>query len=397
MRVLLLTHRLPYPPNRGDRIRSFQLLSHLATAATVDLVSLVHSDEEERLAAEVRGIAARVAVARVSKPRSMARALLALPGHTPLTHVLLDSPALSASVARMVREARPDVVLAYCSGMARLAFEPPLRDLPFVLDMVDVDSEKWQMLGRTAGIPMRWIYQREARRLRAFEHDAGGRARVTFVVNERERAAMLAVNPGARVEVLSNGIDVERFRPGEELVRTPDVVFCGVFNYEPNERAAIWLAREAWPLVRRERPDATLSLVGMDPSKAVRALADLPGVRVTGTVPDVRPYLWRASVSAAPLQVARGLQNKVLEAIAAGLPCVVTEQVAEGLPDEALPACRIARDADAFARALLELLALPAEQRGLMVGRAGLARLSWGAQFERLVPLLDAVASHAAG
>lgn len=255
-----------------------------------------------------------------------------------------DSPDLPAALARLTSPAAPDVALAYCSGMARLAMQPPLDTVPFVLDMVDVDSEKWQTLGQTARIPPRWVYQREARVLRAFEQEATRRARVTFVVNARERDAMLAVNPSATVDVLSNGIDVETFRPKSPAVRTPDVVFCGVFNYEPNERAALWFGNEVWPLVRAARPDATLSLVGMDPSRAVRALAAQPGIRVTGTVPERAPVPWSASVSVAPLLVARGIQNKVLEAIAAGLPCVVTPQVADGLPPEATgPAESLAR------------------------------------------------------
>ena len=388
MRILFLTHRLPFPPNRGDRIRSYRLLLELAKHATVDVLSLVHSDEEVRLADEVRALASRVEVARVSRPRTLLNAALSLTGSTPLTHVLLDSPDLPAALARLTSPAAPDVVLAYCSGMARLAMQPPLDTVPFVLDMVDVDSEKWQTLGQTARIPLRWVYQREARVLRAFEQEATRRARVTFVVNARERDAMLAVNPSAMVDVLSNGIDVETFRPKSPSVRTPDVVFCGVFNYEPNERAALWFGNEVWPLVRAARPDATLSLVGMDPSRAVRALAAQPGIRVTGTVPDVRPFLWSASVSVAPLLVARGIQNKVLEAIAAGLPCVVTPQVADGLPPEATGACRVAGEPRDFADAVLAFLALPAGEGQVLAATAPLERISWA---ERMRPLMAAV------
>lgn len=389
MRILFLTHRLPYPPNRGDRIRSYQLLTHLAAHATVDVLSLVHSDAEAALADEVRRLAHRVEVARVSRPRALAAALAALPGSVPLTHVLLDSPDLSSGLARLCRPEKPDVVLAYCSGMARLAFDPMLAGVPLVLDMVDVDSEKWRALGETASVPMRWIYSREARRLRAFEHEASERARVTFVVNAREKEAMHDVNPSARVEVLSNGIDLDTFRPKSPATRTPDVVFCGVFDYEPNEQAAVWFAREVWPLVRARRADATFSLVGMNPSRAVRALASEPGIRVTGTVPDVRPYLWSASVSVAPLQVARGVQNKVLEAIAAGLPCVVTSQVADGLPPEVDGACLSADTPAAFADAVLTLLALPPGEGQARAARTRLADISWP---ERLRPLMEALA-----
>lgn len=388
MRVLFLTHRLPYPPNRGDRIRSYHLLRHIAAHATVDLLSLVHSDEEAAQANGVAGIAGRVELARVSRVRNAVAALAALPAGVPLTHALLDSPALGDCLQRLCTPDPPDVVLAYCSGMARLALEPPLDRVPFLLDMVDVDSEKWRALSHTAAPPMRWVYAREARLLRAFERRASARARVTFVVNAREREAMLAVNETARVDVLSNGIDVGTFRPETQASRTPDVVFAGVFNYEPNEQAALWFAREVWPTVRAARPDATFTLVGMDPSRAVRALSAQPGIRVTGTVPDVRPYLWSASVSVAPLLVARGLQNKVLEAVAAGLPCVVTPQVAEGLPPEVEGAYRVADDPRAFAEAVLRLLALPSGDGQAVAGRARLGDISWD---ERMRPLMAAL------
>lgn len=389
MRVLFMTHRLPYPPNRGDRIRSFQLLTHLARHATVDLLSLVHSDEEASHVDGVAQIARRVELAPVSRPRNAVAAVTALATGVPLTHALLDSPAVAAGLRRLCTPEPPDVVLAYCSGMARFALEPPLAGVPFVLDMVDVDSEKWRALGETAAVPMKWIYAREARVLRAFEQVASEKARATFVVNARERDAMLAVNAAARVEVLSNGIDVERFRPPATApARTPDVVFAGVFDYEPNEQAALWCAREVWPLVRAVRPDATLTLVGMNPSRAVRALAEQPGVRVTGTVPDVRPFLWSASVSVAPLLVARGLQNKVLEAIAAGLPCVVTPQVADGLPPEVEGAYAVAGTPSAFADAVLRWLALPPGEGQSIAARARLRDMSWD---ERMRPLLAAL------
>ncbi|MFN7917492.1 MAG: TIGR03087 family PEP-CTERM/XrtA system glycosyltransferase [Vicinamibacterales bacterium] len=389
MRVLFLTHRLPYPPNRGDRIRSFRLLSHLAAHATVDLLSLVHSDEEAAQADGVRSVARRVELARVSRVHNAWSALAALPSGISMTHALLDSPELGACLERLCSPAPPDVVLAYCSGMARLALEPPLAGVPFALDMVDVDSEKWRALSTTSAWPMRWVYAREARLLRAFERTASARARVTFVVNARERESMLDVNSTARVDVLSNGIDVTTFRPRETTARMPDVVFAGVFNYQPNEQAALWFARDVWPRVRAVRPDATFTLVGMNPSRAVRALDGQHGIRVTGTVPDVRPYLWSASVSVAPLLVARGLQNKVLEAVAAGLPCVVTPQVADGLPPEVGSACRVAADPSAFAGAVLELLGLAPGEGQAMAATARLEQMSWD---QRLAPLMAALA-----
>jgi glycosyltransferase involved in cell wall biosynthesis len=308
--------------------------------------------------------------------------------------VLLHSPALPTILERVVQRVRPDVVLSYCSGMARYALTPPLDAMPFVLDMVDVDSEKWAALGRSSRGPLCQVYRREARVLRAFEAAAARRAYATTVVNDRERLAMQAVCPGALVQVIPNGIDVEGFRPSAAPVSEPRVVFCGVFDYEPNVTAASWLAEQVWPLVLRDRPEATLTLVGMNPTARVRALANA-SIVVTGAVPDVRTYLWRAAVAAAPLQVARGLQNKVLEAVAAGLPCVVTSAVREGLPGSVRNACRTADDPATYAQAILDLLNLSPTQRREVSGMASLDKLSWEHQLAGMSGLLQAAADGA--
>ena len=220
------------------------------------------------------------------------------------------------------------------------------------------------------------------------------RALATLVVNERERSCLAARVPDADVRVVGNGIDVDAFRPQGPPASTPRVVFTGVFSYRPNERGALWFVRDVWPLVRARRPDARLALVGADPTQAIRDLALAnPSIEVTGTVPDVRPYLWNAAVGVAPLLEARGVQNKVLEAIAAGLPVVTTPVVAHGLPPEALPACRIGGSPEEYAREVLDLLALSAEGRRTIAGRADLSSLTWQDRLGALLPLLHAAAA----
>jgi sugar transferase (PEP-CTERM/EpsH1 system associated) len=391
MRILFLTHRLPYPPNRGDRIRAYHLLRVLARSADVQVLSLVHSATEDEHAEHLRELAS-IATVRVQKIANLAAATAALPGTRPLTHVLLNSSEVGRTLQKIVTDTPPDVVLAYCSGMAQYVFTPPLSAVPFVLDMVDVDSEKWAALGECSRWPMRSIYRREAGRLRQFEKQATARAAMTTVVNDRERTAVLAINAEARVRVLSNGIDADYFRPETAPSDDPNVVFCGVLNYRPNEMGAVWLAKEVWPLVLREVPRATLTLVGMDPTNAVRQLASDPSITVTGAVPDVRPYLWRSAAAVAPLTVARGLQNKVLEAIAAGLPCVVTPAVLEGLPESVRPACERAATAPQFAHALVDLLRVGPRDRRAKANAACLDSLTWET---RLTPMLDVLCAAA--
>jgi sugar transferase (PEP-CTERM/EpsH1 system associated) len=394
MRILYLTHRLPYAPNRGDRVRAFHTLNFLAGRADVELLSLAHDEEEASHAHEIAQLA-RVTVALVPKRRNQLRAVAALPGRRPLTEVLLDAPTFEASLREIVARQRPDVVLAFCSGMAGFTRLPSLRDIPMVLDLVDVDSRKWSDLAAHSTLPMRWIYRREAECLGAFEAAVATEAHATLVVNEREAAVARQLAPRANVQVVPNGIDLDYFHPPDAAPRKPTVVFCGVMNYEPNEAGALWLASQVWPLVRARRPDAELAIVGSHPTARLRSACAADGsIRITGTVPDVRPFLWEASVAAAPLWVARGIQNKVLEAVTAGLPAVITPPVAGGLPQGVLPACIVRDTPDLFANALLELLALTDRARRDKIERADLQPLGWRTTLAPLWTILAAAGQH---
>jgi sugar transferase (PEP-CTERM/EpsH1 system associated) len=395
VRILFLTHRLPYAPNRGDRIRAYHLVRLLARAHHVDVISLIHDEDEMAHVSDLKDVADTVTGLRVDRFRNLLSAARSLPRRQPLTHALLHSRHIATAFHRYVTATPPDVVVAYCTGMARYALEPPLDRFPFVLDMVDVDSEKWAELSQTTAAPRSWIFRRESVVLRAFEREAVARARTTIVVSERERVLLDRISPNARAIVIGNGVDVASFAAPSPPRSEPCVVFCGVFDYGPNEAGAVWMAREVWPLVTRAVPDARLLLVGMRPSRTVRACASDPAIRVTGAVPDVRPYLWNAAISVAPLWLARGVQNKVLEAIASGLPTVVTPPVYEGLPLPIRPACRVADNPRAFAETMTALLREPPDVRRRIAGCADLSSLTWNAALSPLLRVVEAAAARA--
>jgi len=196
-------------------------------------------------------------------------------------------------------------------------------------------------------------------------------------VSQREGDALQSLDASAVPVVLPNGIDIEAFRNTGLPSAAPEVVFTGVFSYQPNEEGALWLIDHVWPRLRSSHSNAHMTLVGMGPSSNLRRRAILAGVEVTGRVSDVRPYLWRAAVAVAPLDTARGVQNKVLEAVAAGLPAVVTPAVFEGLPDVVRPACRVARGATAFANEIRDLLCLSGQDRRGLASRASIEALTW--------------------
>jgi sugar transferase (PEP-CTERM/EpsH1 system associated) len=400
MRVLFLTHRLPYAPNRGDRLRAFHILRTLiAEGFDVEVLSLAHSAEEMAAVERVRALGAEATAVPVPWLRNYATGAVALAGRQPLTHVLLHAPEFRAALKRILDKREPDVVLAYCSSMARFAMEPPLASYPLVIDLVDVDSHKWAALAESAAQPKRWIYERELRYLSRFERKAAMHARATVVVNEREAESLHRIAPNAVIHVVPVGVDLAAFQPQTDPTESPNVVFCGVMNYGPNVDGVIWFSREVWPLIRAKRPEAQFTIVGSQPSAAIGRLASAPnGIQVTGAVDSVQEYLWNAAVSVAPLMTARGVQTKVLEAVAAGLPAVVTTAVFDGLPDEIHPACSVADTRELFSERVLSLLALTGAERRSTAAAADIHSLSWESQLSPLHTILaDAAAGAAVG
>lgn len=391
MKVLFLTHRLPYAPNRGDRIRSYHMLRTLARESEVHLFSL--SDVEDiRHAKGLESWLASITTAVPPRRRNQLRGVFTLPGTRPLTHTLLDAPGVERTLETLAQRVQPDVVFAYCSGMARFCVGGPLQNLPWVLDMVDVDSAKWRSLSETTAAPLRWVYAREGRVLRAFEAVATRRATHTIVVNARERDTLADIAPEAPITVLENGVDLSYFAPASGPAASHDVVFCGVMDYQPNIEGVQWFLRNIWDGVRRNVPEARFIIVGARPASEVRALTQTSGVHVTGAVEDVRPFLWNAAVSVAPLLTARGLQNKVLEALAAGLPVVATHAVGSGLPGEALPGCDITDDLHTFAKHVIRHLEATPSERRARSALAHLDALAWENRLAGLSTILRAAA-----
>jgi polysaccharide biosynthesis protein PslH len=389
LRVLILTHRLPYAPNRGDRLRMYHMLQHLRGRAAVELVSFVHDDDEAGHVGDFDLLADHVTTARVPIWRNRLNAAATLLTDRPLTHALLDAPGLTEVLTRIVDARPPDVVLAYCSGMARFAMQPPLNRFPMVLDFVDVDSRKWQDLAAAARAPISWIYRREARTLGAFEAAAAMQAAAAVVVNEREAANARSLAPSANVQVVLNGVEIDRLRSPRPPSSQPNVVFCGIMDYQPNHEGMMWFVRTVWPLVRMSRPDATLAIVGANPLRPLSQLcAADPSITITGRVDDVRDWLWNAAVAVAPLHVARGVQNKALEAIAAGLPIVMTDAVGGGLPQPAASASLVANSPDAFAAHVVSLLNRSAAERRAIAESCDFDALRWSDTLERFWGIL---------
>lgn len=262
--------------------------------------------------------------------------------------------------------------------MAQYADVGELQHCPCVTDLVDVDSQKWFDYAEKAHGPLRWLYRLEGRRVRQLEAAAAQRSRAVIVVSEAEANLLRSHCPAAEIVTIQNGVDLDYFHPpaeGELIgsieggIAPMDCLFVGALDYRPNVDGLLWFCREVWPEVRRQFPDARFGIVGRNPCSSVRRLMRQLGVEVIGSVPDVRPYLWRSQVVLAPLRIARGIQNKVLEALAARKAVVASPQAIEGLaltPNEHL---RRAETAAAWINDIGELLSDTSKRQQL--GDAG--------------------------
>jgi polysaccharide biosynthesis protein PslH len=370
MKLLMLIHRLPFPPDRGVKLRAARELNWLSRQHQVWVAGFAETGGNAMPAAQgelcdhsgASTSAACVAgirdVCAVPLRRSVAAwnaGCSMLAGRT-ATEGYFGSQALSRRVMEWAEAVDFDAVLAFSSSMAPLALRVPARR--HVLDMVDVDSRKWLDSAEQARGPMKRVYRTEGRRLGRRELEWIDAFDATVLVSERERE-LLRPAASDRVHVLTIEAGSESATTaaaGPALPEEPTVGFLGAMDYGPNVDAACWFAESIWPRVRMRRPDANWWIVGRSPRPVVQRLAGTAGIHVTGTVPAVEPYLDRIRVNVAPLRLARGLQNKVLAAMAAGRPCVVTSCVAQGLGVRHREHVLVADSSESFADAVLELL-----------------------------------------
>ncbi len=364
--LLFLAHRTPFPPDRGDRIRSWHILRHLALQRPVHLIAF--GEEGEPVPAELQALCASVRLIPHRRGKWGAGAASLFSGLPVSVEYFIDRAFRAAVEDRLARSAIR-TIYAFSSQMA--AYLPLDHGLRVLLDLVDCDSEKFEALAQASSPAMAALYRREARLLRAFERQAAARADAVIFVSAPEAAAFKAQCPmvHGRVHIVPNGVDLRYFRPQPLRVLPPkgpaNLLFVGQMDYPPNIDAALSFARETMPILRTAGVPLRFQIVGRAPSRAVRALASAPDIEVHGDVPDVRPWLAQAAVVVAPLRIARGVQNKILEAMASARPVVATSQAITGL---AVDKNRDIVEADTpqeQADALLDLLADPNKRAAL--------------------------------
>jgi sugar transferase (PEP-CTERM/EpsH1 system associated) len=359
---LFLCHRIPYPPNKGDKIRSFHLLKHLAESYRIFLGAFIDDPNDWNYTDKLHSWCEQTCLQKLEPQKAKLRSLKGFTNAQPLTLPYYYNSAMAQWVSSITSSEQIDHMLIYSSSMAQYILNPKFSSKNRIIDFVDVDSDKWRQYAEKKSWPMNWLYRREASYLLDFEKEVAATLDASFFVSsqEAEHFKQLAPESASNIHYYSNGVDLERFNPEQEF-ETPfdggeqQIVFTGAMDYWPNEDAVSWFAKKVFVAIRQDWPKARFSIVGSRPSEKVQNLNEIEGVNVTGSVDDVRPYIKYASVVVAPMHIARGIQNKVLEAMAMAKPVVVTTMGLEGINAQHRIDVLIADTAEAFIREIDEL------------------------------------------
>ncbi|MBN2267750.1 MAG: TIGR03087 family PEP-CTERM/XrtA system glycosyltransferase [Candidatus Babeliaceae bacterium] len=391
MNILFLAHRVPYPPNKGDKIRSFHEIKFLSQRHEIDLVCLADNNEEAKSHRELAPYCRSAHVAVLPKYRANLQAILGLFSHRPLTLSFFFSRKLRAKVTHLLQQHQYDLIFTYSSSMTQ--YVEHIQHIPKVVDFVDVDSDKWTQYALHAKFPYNYVYRSESIRLRNFERAIAQTYQHCFLVSPKEVADFRnLVFPQAMLSSIQNGIDPDTFQPSLEPYDPDMLVFTGTMDYWANVQTMLYFAREILPLIQRSIPNVKLYIVGSNPSKEVRRLAEQhANISITGYVDQVQPYVVKSAVFVAPMQIGRGINNKILEAMAMGVPVITSSLGFEGkiiaTPGEDL---FVEDRPDCFAKQVINLLTDSTLRKRVSINarKVILENYDWDKNLEKLEQIL---------
>ena len=394
MKILFVCHRVPYPPKRGGKIRPFNIIRHLSqNGHEVTVASIARTEQEREEAAELQKFCARTLVEVIPNQAAWPRMVAWLPTTRPSSFGYFHSSRLAQRIRAELAAGGYDMVFAHCSSVAPYVADVhgPVK----VLDYGDMDSQKWREYSTERSFPLAAGYWLEAVKLERVEKALAPKFDLCTCTTRAELATLQGFGVTGPTGWFPNGVDYEFFSPGTEDYDPNTVVFVGRMDYYPNQQAVKQFCRDVLPKLRQGRPDARFEIVGADPPAHIRELGRLPGVSVTGSVPDVRPYVRRAALTVAPLEIARGTQNKILESMAMGVPVVCSEQASGGVDAVAGEHILVARSAEEYVQQIMSILESP-QTRGRFAREARarvLARHTWANSMRHLDEMLGTVAA----
>ncbi|GER00204.1 glycosyl transferase [Iodidimonas gelatinilytica] len=338
MTLLYLTHRIPYPPNKGDKISTFNMMRHLSKSHDIHLGTFIDADEDWQYVEKLHDYCKSVCVEKLDKKRGMMGAIKGLLRHEPLSVAYYKNKRMSQWVDHILAHEKPDAILMYSGCTGQFVYGKTAAGPRTIFNAEDVDSEKFRSYAEDKNRFKKWFFQREARLLRDYECRMAKTFDQTVFISEAEATLFRTLCPESAEKIThrTQGVDVDYFNPDLDFADpypegTRAIVFVGAMDYWPNIKAVTWYVDEVLPHVQKRHPDILFAIVGMSPTDAVRRLAERPGVLVTGSVPDVRPYVQHAWGVCLPLTIARGIQNKALEAMAMGKRIIATQDALAGI------------------------------------------------------------------
>ncbi len=390
MNILYVCHRFPYPPKRGGKIRPFNMIRHLGQAGhEVTVCSLVRSQAEAEEGAGIAPHCAAFEMGAVKEPLQFARMIARLPLATPSSMGYFYAPDLAEKIKRQLGAKHWDLIFVHCSSVAQ--YVQGVQGIPKILDFGDMDSQKWLEYAHYKPFPLSLGYRLEGAKMLAAEKRLARRFDLCTATTRAEWETLDSYGTGAASDWFPNGVDAEFFSPTDGAYDADTISFIGRMDYYPNQECMSRFCQQVWPLLKQKRPAMKLLIVGADPTPAMRALGAIGGVTVTGSVPDVRPYIRGSALMVAPLAIARGTQNKILEAMAMGVPVVTSRAAAGGVDAEGEMHFLVADTAADLAAAVLRIVEQPAERARL--ARAGRERMlshhAWPRSMQRLDNIID--------
>jgi len=389
LNILYICHRFPFPPKRGGKIRPFNMIAHLNKTHKVTVASLVRSEDEALEGEGLQEHCSKFIAQRINPVAAVIRMLGRLPTLIPSSMGYFYSPGLLRQIRNELRQQQFDLIFVHCSSVAQ--YVEDVKGIPKILDFGDMDSQKWLDYSKIKPYPLNVGYWLEGTKMQRAEERLARKFDCCTCTTKVEKDTLDSYNSNPDTAWFPNGVDLEYFQPTTDSYEPDTICFIGRMDYFPNQECMFDFCKNTLPLIRSRRPKVKLTIIGANPPPSVKKLEEIQGVTVTGSVPDVRPYVLNSAVNVAPLNIARGTQNKILESLAMGVPVVSSIKAAGGIDAVSGKHFMAASSPQQYADAIVRVLEDPLERARLSVeGRNRmLSNHDWSKSMQRLDDIIE--------
>ena len=390
MNILYICHRFPYPPKRGGKIRPFNMIKHMSEQGhRVTVASLVRSDQEANEGKGLEDFCHQTIIGKVRSWVAWPHMVALLPTFKTSSNAYFYSSVLKHRIKETLNKNSYDLIFVHCSSVAQ--YVEDVEDIPKILDFGDMDSQKWLIYSKIRPFPLSLGYLIEGTKLQRVEKELANKFDMCTCTTKAELDTLESYDANSDTDWFPNGVDTDFFHLSKKSYDPNTICFVGRMDYYPNQQAVLKFCKTTLPLLQTNRPQVRFLIVGAAPSQSILRLGKLKGVTVTGTVPDVRPYVHNAVATIAPLKVARGTQNKILESMAMGVPTIISKEASGGIDAVAGEHVITASTPGDYCNAILKLMENPDERTRL--SHAGRKRVishhNWAGSMKKLDQIIE--------